>query len=406
MDSFTAFFGQDHDYFLERNCGFTSAEIAQQPRLWTETAALMAAKKQEIASFLARVGDLRTVRVVFTGAGSSAFIGDALAPLVGKDLGLRAESVPTTDLVAAPGSYLFADVPTLLVSFARSGNSPESVGAVDYARKSIHELYEIAITCDATSKLYDCTMQSDRSLVLLMPAGANDNGFAMTSSVSCMLMAGYLLFAGDCDRAETETAVRADIDLLARSVTSAAPHIAAVARHCAEADFDRIAYLGSGFLRHIAHEASLKMMELTCGAVNGSYESSTGFRHGPKSVIKDKTVTVHMISPDPFTARYDLDLLREVYGQKKRNTVITLCGEDVGDLPGDVVLRVASRDYQAAGALCMGLEMLVFCQMLALFKSLALGVPTDNPSPTGEVNRVVKGVTVYALDGNGTETQR
>jgi len=392
MDSFEAFFGRDKDYFLERGCGFTSAEIAQQPRLWAETCALMAAKKDEIAAFLARVGDLRTVRIIFTGAGSSAFVGDALAPLVGKETGVRAESLHTTDLVSAPDSYLFADVPTLLVSFARSGNSPESVGAVNYARTIVKELYEVTITCDSTSKLYEYTAQSDNSLILLMPEGSNDKGFAMTSSVSCMLMTGYMLLTGGAT-----DSLREDVDLLAHTVTVKAAELAKAAQRCAERDFDRIAFLGSGFLKHTAHEASLKMLELTNGIVNGSYEGSAGFRHGPKSLIKDKTVTVHLISPDPFSARYDLDLLCEVYGQKKGNVVIALAGEDAGELPGDEVIRVASQGYRTGRSICMGLEMLVFCQLIALFKSLALGIATDDPSPTGEVNRVVKGVTVYAL---------
>jgi len=209
-----------------------------------------------------------------------------------------------------------------------------------------------------------------------------------------MQLAGYMLLTGVAtdDLAE-------DIDLLAHNVISAAPGFAQVAQDCAGRDFDRIAFLGSGFLKYVSHEASLKMMELTNGTINATYESSLGFRHGPKSVIKDKTITVHMISADPFSARYDIDLLREVYGQKKGNVVIAIGGDNAGELPGDVVIRVAAQGYRIGGALCMELETLVFCQMLALFKSLALGVATDDPSPTGEVNRVVKGVTVYELEG-------
>ena len=38
---------------------------------------------------------------------------------------------------------------------------------------------------------------------------------------------------------------------------------------------------------------------------------------------------------------------------------------------------------------------LLFAQMLAMETSLAHGLTPDNPFPTGEVNRVVKGVTIY-----------
>ena len=395
MDNFQTFYGDakyNKEYFTERTCVYTAEEIAQQPRLWGELGALMAEKKAEIATFLAKVGDLRQTRIIFTGAGSSAFVGDALAILLGKVAGIKAESIHTTDLVAAPDSYLFADIPTLLVSFARSGNSPESVGAVTYARAVVKDLYEVAIICDGTSSLSRCTAQSDKSLTLLMPVGSNDRGFAMTSSVSCMFLAGYTLFNTDKIDDITE-----DLALLSHNVLTAAPEYARTAINCAGKDFDRVAYLGSGFLKGTAHEASLKMMELTNGAVNGSYETATGFRHGPKSMIKDKTVTVHLISHDPFTARYDIDLLKEVDGQKKQNQVITIQGDDMELLPGDEVLTVAAGGYKVAGDICTGLEALVFCQMFALFTSLARGITTDDPSPSGEVNRVVKGVTVYDL---------
>ncbi len=381
MDEVRNFFGQDSRFFEEHGAGFTSAEIAQQPRLWRELSAQMAERAGEIAAFLARAGERR---VIFTGAGSSAFIGDALAPLVAKGFGLRAESIPTTELVSAPESFLFADVPTLLVSFARSGNSPESVGAVEYARAIVDDLWEVAITCDGSARLAELTAESDNSLLLIMPEGSNDKGFAMTSSVSCMMLAGYLLFAGDAS-----AAIVADIGELARNEAAIAPELSDAAARCGAWDFDRIAYLGSGFLKAIAHEASLKMLELTCGAVNGSFESSMGFRHGPKSLIDSSTVTVHLISFEPLTARYDRDLFAEVDRQKKGNRTIVLDGPAS---EGDAFVGIL-----ASSELGHGLQMLVFCQMLALYKSIALGVTTDDPSPTGEVNRVVKGVTVYPL---------
>jgi len=326
-------------------------------------------------------------RIIFTGAGSSAFIGDALAALLAENSGIRSESIHNTDIVSSPGSYLF-NVPTLLVSFARSGNSPESVGAVHYARSAIKDLYEVTIVCDNTSNLYSAALQSDNRLVMVMPEDTNDKGFAMTSSVTCMLLAGFALF--NADRIED---IIKDIHILSGNVTNAGLRFTQSATTWAKKDFDRIVYLGCGFLKHLAHEASLKMMELTNGAVNGSYESAVGFRHGPKSVISDKTLTVHMISSNPFTAQYDTDLLHEVFKQKKKNMIITL-NSDNGDAC-DEAIAIESEGYGIGRSICTGLQLLVFCQMLAMFKSLELGIATDNPSPAGEVNRVVKGITVY-----------
>ena len=43
----------------------------------------------------------------------------------------------------------------------------------------------------------------------------------------------------------------------------------------------------------------------------------------------------------------------------------------------------------------LGFEFINFAQTLAVLKSLELNITPDNPCPTGEVNRVVKGVTLY-----------
>ena len=390
MCSHEAFYGIGEEFFSRGDCVHTSKEIAHQPKLWNCLARELAGRSAEISSFMKKIGDISQVRIIFTGAGSSAFVGDALSVLIAKYAGVRTESIHTTDIVTSPGSHLFADIPTLIISFARSGNSPESVGAIKYARTAIKDLFEIAIVCDDTSNLYHLTRESDKSMILVMPEGSNDNGFAMTSSVSCMLLAGYALF--NLDRVED---LLADIALISEHIKDHSLELTEAASKWAGRDFDRIVYLGCGFLKHVAHEASLKMMELTNGAVSGSFDSATGFRHGFKSVIKDNTLTVHMISDDPFTARYDVDLLKEVCNQQKQNIVIAICGNDAGDVPGDGVIRIPSGGFAGCGELFTGLQMLVFCQMLAMFKSLSLGVTTDDPSPSGAVNRVVKGVIIY-----------
>lgn len=43
----------------------------------------------------------------------------------------------------------------------------------------------------------------------------------------------------------------------------------------------------------------------------------------------------------------------------------------------------------------MSLTYMVFYQMFAFFYARSLGVSADNPCPSGEVNRVVEGVTIY-----------
>ena len=391
MSNCKAFFGEDDNYFIQKSCINTASEIAGQHILWKDLCRILLAEKQNITGFMESLGDLRNMRIILTGAGSSAFVGEALALFAAKSSKLKCESVHTTDIVSAPDTVLFEDIPTLLISFARSGNSPESMGAVQYARKAVKNLHEVAIVCDSTSKLHAITAENKKNLILVMPEGSNDKGFAMTSSVTCMLLAGFALL-----NFKHIDGIVKDIALLSENIAGSGPNLSRDALKYAKKPFERAVYLGSGAFKGLAHEGMLKMMELTNGGVFACFDSATGFRHGPKTVLKDNTLSLHFISDDPFTAKYDRDLLKEIYSEKNKNLVLAVCAGNREGITADDVIIVPGG-YGFASDICIGISGLVFFQILAMYKSMELGITTDNPSPGGQVNRVVKGVTVYPL---------
>ena len=390
MDLCKQFYGEDRAYFESKGCANTAYEIAHQPHMWLKLCDVLKENKQAIDNFMSSIGGLKGVRIVLTGAGSSGFVGRAAAGFVGKSSNIPCEAIHTTDIVSAPETYLFADVPTLLVSFARSGNSPESVGAVEYARKIVKNLYEVAIVCDGESKLAKATKESGKSLVLTMPEGTNDKGFAMTSSVSSMLLAGFALFNAD----KIDEIIK-DITTLANCVEKNGMELSKAAYSCAQWNFERAWYLGSGAITALMHEGFLKMLELTNGAVAAGHNSSTEFRHGPKTIINPKIITVHFVSNNPFTAKYDMDLLNELFSQRDGNKVVALYNQAAGDVQADLAVPYSTQGYTFAEDIAVGIQGLVFMQLLSMYTSLKLGVTTDNPSPSGLVNRVVQGVTVY-----------
>jgi len=392
MGNSESFYKKQESYFESKNAAFTSSEIASQPDLWRKLIPLFEAKRDEIASFLKKTGSIYNLRIILTGAGSSAYIGETAALIIGKAANIHCEAIATTDIVSSPYSVLFADKPTLLVSVARSGNSPESVGAVRYARAIIKDLWELAVVCDGGSALAKATAESSKSMILVMPEGSNDKSFAMTSSVTCMILSCFAFF-----NHERIKEVFSDIILLADIVEREGNRLVEISRSWAEKNYDRLIIIGSGCCRGIAREAALKSMELSAGFVNTNSESSLGFRHGPKAVIKDNTLTIHLISPDPLTAKYDIDLLKEISNQKKGNRIIALSVSAVPiNVDENVVIPVANKGHDTE--IYFGISALVFCQLLAMFKSINLGLPTDNPVPSGELTRVVSGVTLYDLD--------
>lgn len=371
----------------ENGGGLTAREIAQQPAVWPQIDTLVAGHRAALEAFLGPLLARADLRIVLTGAGTSAFLGECLAPaMLAK--GWRAEAVPTTDIVSGPQRFLQADVPTLLVSFARSGSSPESLAAVDLADQLVKDVHHLVITCNADGELYRMAQGRDNACAILLPDATHDRGFAMTTSFTSMLLAAALSFGVlPAGAAGAPSAAAADLHATALPLLQAL-----VARQ-----FKRVVYLGSNELRGLAREASLKLLELTDGRVVALFDSPLGFRHGPKTIVDHETLVVVLLSNDAQARRYDLDLLRELRNDGRAGRVLALSGQATPELGDDgVVLRGAEQ----ASDLALALPYILFCQSFALLQSLALGLRPDTPSVSGTVNRVVRGVTIYPLAGD------
>ena len=372
----------------------TAKEIIQQPDTWRESVKNLIKNKIEIKSFIDSFLSKKEFRIILTGAGTSAFAGEVCEPYLTSLLNKRVEAIATTDLVASPKSYFIKDIPTLLVSFARSGNSPESVHAVNLATQLVDDLYQVVITCNENGKLAKNTVNDEKSLLLLMPPQTNDLGFAMTSSFTTMVLNAMAVF--NIDNIENFSS---DVDKLSNSVNDFIENNIEKVTSLANEDFERIVYLGSSTSKGIARESALKVLELTAGKVNASYDTPLGFRHGPKSVVDDETVSVIYISNDEYTRKYDLDLAKEMLAHKKNDKVVIVGDNIEEDIlnKADYVFNVENINYTVENEVLLPLQQIIFGQMLSFLKSVNLGITPDNPCPTGEVNRVVQGVILHEL---------
>lgn len=378
---------------IELGAEITTREIYQQPQVWQTAFENYKAQADEIAAFLNNIDEKYDyIKVILTGAGTSAYVGDTLLPYFRKIYDERKwnfNAIATTDIVANPLAYLHKEVTTILVSFARSGNSPESVAAVDLAKDIVEELYQITITCAAEGKLAQQAHGDERNLLLLQPAPSNDAGFAMTSSFTSMMLTALLVFdkADLAAKAEKVSALMT----LSQEVLDSAEAI----QKMVSLDYNRVIYLGAGPFFGLAHEAQLKILELTAGQVATMYESPVGFRHGPKSLVNEKTVVVVFGSTDSYTKLYDLDLVREVAGDEIARKVILLTDQKE-DLEN--VEQVIFSSQQLADDVYRVFPYIVYGQLFALLTALKVNNRPDTPSPTGTVNRVVQGVIIHSFD--------
>ena len=365
----------------------TAREIAHQPAVWTALHEQLQAERPSLDAFLQPLLALPDLRIVLTGAGSSAFIGQCLAPallrLLGARPGLRVEAVATTDIVSGPDQCLQPAVPTLLVSFARSGNSPESLAAVELADALVAQCHHLVVTCAAEGLLNRRMAGRERARVLLLPDETHDRAFAMTSSFTGMLLAAAWAFG----------LALPPVHLLAGAAARLAETEGERLRALAAQPFERVVYLGSNGLQGLAREAALKMLELTDGRLVAMADSSLGFRHGPKTILNDRTLVVLLLSNDPHTRRYDLDLLAELRREGRARVLALGCALPAPAHADDVALDLPAT----APDLALAPVALVFAQCLALLASLKLGITPDNPSASGTVTRVVSGVTIHPL---------
>ena len=383
-------FNLTQEKLTELGAQITTREIKQQPKLWKETLEIWQTQKDQIAEFLNHITPEKKVRVLFTGAGTSQYVGDTVLPYLrafGDTDRYKFESIGTTDIVSRPLEFLQPDEPTLLVSFARSGNSPESVAAIEIANQVVKEIYHLVITCAPEGKLAQNEQTKVNSYVLLMPALSNDAGFAMTGSFSCMSLAALLVF--DTTATKTKASYVITLTKLGSEVVEREAEIKVLL----DDDFERIIYLGSGSLGGLTREAQLKVLELTAGKIATVFDSSMGFRHGPKSFVNDKALVFDFVNNDEYTRQYDIDVLEEIKGDQIAKHVVAIGQANTLDFSGEKFFFNADEQKLPDGYLALADVM--FAQTVALLASVKIGNTPDTPSPTGTVNRVVKGVIIH-----------
>lgn len=370
----------DESKLEEKDFKYTYTEILNQADTWLEVYNLYEKRKNDIENFLKKVG--KDCKVIFTGAGTSEYVGNIALDYLKTHGEFEFESVATTDLVSAPYLHFEKNQKTLLVSFARSGNSPESLAAVKLGKQIVDDFYNLPITCAKEGKLAQALKDDENSYVFLEPEITNDKGFAMTNSFSSMLLATLLIFD---TKTQNKKEIVEKISKLGKEIYNNLEEI----ENLVNFDFNRVIYLGSGTLGKLTKEARLKILELTAGEVATIWESSMGFRHGPKSFVDENTLVISFVSSNPYTRLYDLDILDEIANDKIAKKIIGISNSKL-DRDYELIFEEDGLDdvYLCPAYIIIG-------QIIALVTSLRVGNTPDNPSRTHTVNRVVKGVTIH-----------
>jgi len=373
---------------VQRESGYlhTLSEILQQPRSWIETSAALARALE--TGRLRRTFDPLPEAIVFTGSGSSHYVGESLAA------GLQATLLVPVLAIAA-GTLLthwHGTLPPsrgLLVSIARSGDSPESAAVVDKVLAEAPHYRHLVLTCNVRGRLATRYRNDPRVTAIVLDERTNDRSLVMTSSFTNLLLAGRSLAWMQQLDMYTERAARL-ATLASHVIERNADDLAAIAR----SGFSGAVYLGSGVRFGSARESALKMLEMSAGRVTTTAESFLGLRHGPLAAVNADTLVVAFLSCDATVRAYECDVLREL-DRKGLGRRRVLVGDDI---PVDLV-RAGQLAVEIPGLAALGdddappLDVLVG-QLLAFFNCLHLGFKPDAPSQ-GVLTRVVEEFSIH-----------
>jgi len=366
----------------------TFIEIHQQPIVWMKEWQNVFENQAYIKSFILNHQISKESEIILTGAGSSAFIGNTLSAFLMRQGYFHCKSVPTTDLITHPEYFLSTNKKLILVSFARSGNSPESVGVLKLANKLCKNVAHVIITCNKDGELVK-NIDDKNSLVMLLPKEANDEGLAMTSSFTTMIIA-FLLFI-NIDQLDQQ---KINLNDIIRSANLIFERHESQLQKIASRQFDRAVFLGSGELKEISEECQLKLQELTDGEVICKYDSFMGFRHGPKAILNEKTLLVYFFSNNEYVYQYEKDLVQQINLNNKIAGQIAVSEFKINisgvHFDAEILLNNTNKTYDFGF-----ISYVLIGQLLGFFKSLLLNLNPDKPSISGKISRVVEGVKIY-----------
>lgn len=379
----------EENYLIQKSAQLTAGEIAGQPDLWTTIEQLFFQHYSQLQKFLTTAYK-EVNNIIFAGAGTSAFIGLSLEGVFFRNTKIQSRAIPTTNIVSHPQDYFNAEQKSLIISFARSGNSPESTAALRLADMFSKKCFHLIITCNEKGSLAQYKT-SNQKYVFVLPEAANDKSLAMTGSYTGMLLTGLMMAY-----IHQPSFIKMQVQKIKKAAACILSNSLSALQEIATKNFQRAVFLGSGNLFGTATEASLKLQELTDGKIICKEDTYLGLRHGPKAVIDNQTLVIYFFSNNSYVRQYERDLVAAMKTGNKALYELGISEKQENAVSIDAQINFDS-DENSIDDDFLPVCAIIAAQILAFYKSLNLGLSPDNPSVSGAISRVVQGVTIYPI---------
>lgn len=308
------------------------------------------------------ISKITSQQVIFIGCGTSYYLAIAAARYFQAKTGIPAQAFPASDLFLHPEMIISKDITYTLFSVSRSGTTSEIEIALD-AISDYNNVHKIAITCYGNTPIHN---KSDEAIVL---EHISEKSVVMTQSFTNMLYAFqcYVAYAYDIDQ---ETILNLDEEVQKQVEI----HSANTTEVANELSINQFIFLGSGSYAGIVKEATLKLKEMT-QTICESY-STLEFRHGPISIVNDKTCVI--LLSQRASRSYEPSLVQHI--QQFGGKVVAI-GEDVEALNADISISLPKfiSDWDRIPLY------MPYLQYLAYHRAIALQLNPDKPKNLTQV---------------------
>ncbi len=326
----------------------TLAEILSQPQIWPDALAAAGAKADTLTRFWQ---EQRFAQVIFTGCGSTFYLAHLGAVLLQSQAGIPARAFPGSELTLFPESCFDASANTLLIAVSRSGETTETIAAVDLFRRR-YKGKVLVVTNTSESRL---ARAADEVVAI---DSAREQSVAQTRSFSSMAIVVQALAGLFAGRPHDLSELPAVAGRLLRDYGPLAQKLGEDPR------IERFFFLGSNALYGLACEAMLKMKEMSL-SYSEAYHMLE-FRHGPMSMVNERTLVTGLLSDSAYP--HEAAVLREMSERGAR--VLAIAEEPDSQLAAfseTVALRTGLPLYARLIAYLPALQLMAYYR--AIFNS-------------------------------------
>jgi glutamine---fructose-6-phosphate transaminase (isomerizing) len=340
------------------NGSYTLVEILSQPLCWRNVL-----DDLEQKSTLGTMGrEFANVKEwMFIGCGSSYYVAQSAAATMTALTGKRAQALAASELLLFPELVLAGRENFLPVLISRSGRTSEVLRAAELLRA--RGIATLGISCAPGQALEKLV-----SRAIVIPA-ADEQSTVMTRSFSSMLLTLQALAAIVAGRPDFVDAQRTGVAKAAETLLATLPQL--TSKFVSENDFEDYVALGQGPLYGLACETALKLTEMSVSYAQSFH--TLEFRHGPKSIVSERTLLVFLLSESGYAA--ELEVLEEVKGLGGVTLVIANRTEERARKAADLLVELNADAPEVAR-----LPLYVLAgQLMGLYTGLESGLDPDNP---------------------------